>query len=46
MKSPNGIICATCKRAAIRFWPRPEGMVCLSCVAKQEMEIIGVEVKE
>ena len=38
MKSPKGIFCAVCKKPAIRFWPRAEGMVCLSCVANQETE--------
>ena len=36
-EAPKGIVCFNCKESAIRFWPRSEGMVCLSCVAKQEM---------
>ncbi len=36
-EAPKGIVCFNCKESAIRFWPRSDGMMCLSCVAKQEM---------
>ena len=39
MKSPKGIVCVKCKMVVIRFWPRPEGIMCLSCVASQENEV-------
>ena len=39
-EAPKGIVCINCKESVIRFWPRPEGMMCLSCVAKQEMGVM------
>ena len=39
-EAPKGIVCFNCKESAIRFWPRPEGMVCLSCVAAEENEVL------
>ena len=39
-EAPEGIHCAICKKPAIRFWPRSDGMVCLSCVAAEENEVL------
>tara|TARA_R110002020_G_scaffold1372_5_gene6322 strand:- start:1856 stop:1993 length:138 start_codon:yes stop_codon:yes gene_type:complete len=38
-EAPKGIFCVNCKESAIRFWPRSDGMVCLSCVAAEENEV-------
>ena len=39
-EAPKGIVCFNCKESAIRFWPRSDGMVCLSCVASEENEVL------
>lgn len=36
--APHGIICKRCSKAISRGWTRKEGMICLTCAAREVKE--------